>query len=364
MKLKEFCSYLDSAVPLSIQETYDNSGLQLGMPESEISSVMISLDVTEDVIDEAILCKCDLIISHHPLIFEGIKRITSTTTPERVIHKAIKNNIAIYSSHTNLDIFWHGVSRKMAEKLNLQNVKVLSPLKNCLLKLVTYIPEKHLDSVRNAVYSAGAGVIGKYDYCGFVSDGTGSFRPGGESNPYVGERGTIHFEKEIRFETILFTHLKDKVIKALHAAHPYEEVAYDLYSLENENVELGLGCVGELNEIMVESDFLNMVSSVFGAKGVRYSKFTGKNIRKIALCGGSGASLLNKAIAAGADVYITSDVKYHNYFDAENKILLVDIGHFESEKFASEILYELIIKKFPKFAVRFSETNTNPINYL
>ncbi|MCX6325942.1 MAG: Nif3-like dinuclear metal center hexameric protein [Bacteroidia bacterium] len=364
MKLKDLCSFLDSVIPLSFQEGYDNSGLQVGSPEKEVYSAMVTLDVTEGVLNEAGFAGCDLIISHHPLIFNGIKSLTGKSVTERLLLKAIKQEIAIYSAHTNLDVISTGVSRIMAEKLKLQNIKVLSPLKNRLLKLVTYIPESYLEKVREELFEAGAGVIGNYDKCGFTTQGTGSFRGNENAKPYFGEKGKIHFEKEIRFETVLFSHLKEEVIKALLAVHPYEEVAYDIYTLENTNVEVGLGCVGEFSDAMGEEDFLQLVSSVFDAKGVRYSKPTGKSVRKIALCGGSGASLINIAIASGSDAFITADIKYHNYFDAENTILLVDAGHFESEKFSTEILYDLIIKKFPKFAVRFSETNTNPINYL
>ncbi len=364
MNLKDLCSYLDSAVPLSFQEGYDNSGLQVGFPEKEVSSALITLDVTEEVIDEAVSGKCDVIVSHHPLIFNGIKKITGRTFTERILYKAVKHDIAIYSSHTNLDVFSNGVSRKIAEKLKLHNIKVLSPVKNSLVKLVTYIPESHLEKVREAIFKAGAGVIGNYDQCGFTISGTGSFRGNENTKPFVGEKGKIHFEKEIRFETVLFSHLKEKVIKVLLEVHPYEEVAYDIYTLENNNVEIGLGCIGEFNDAMCEEDFLKLVSSVFDARGVRYTKPIGKPVRKVALCGGSGASLLNVAISSGADAFITADIKYHNFFDADDKILLVDTGHFESEKFSTEILYDLIVKKFPKFAVRFSETNTNPINYL
>ena len=364
MKLKEISSYLDSIVPLSFQESYDNSGLQIGLPEWKVSSALITLDVTEEVIEEAVSSECDLIISHHPLIFSGIKKISGNTVAERIIFKAVKHDIAIYSSHTNLDIFSNGVSRKMAEKLELKEVKVLSPLKNRLLKLVTYIPESHLEKVRMALFNAGAGIIGNYDQCGYTSSGTGSFRGNEITNPFIGEKGKIHFENELRFETIMYSHLKEKVIASLIDSHPYEEVAYDIYALENYNVDIGLGCVGSLISEINEEVFLNKVSDVFDAKGVRYSKPCGKAIKKVAVCGGSGVSLLNEAIASGADAFLTADIKYHNFFDAENKILLVDTGHFESEKYSREILYDLIIKKFPKFAVRFSETNTNPINYL
>ena len=363
MKLKEFTSYLDSVIPLSFQEDYDNAGLQVGLPEKEITSALICLDVTEQVFSEALESGCDLIISHHPLIFNGIKSITGKSFTDIIIYEAVKKDVAIYSAHTNLDTFNPSVSRKMAEKIGLEDVVVLSHLKNRLLKLVTYVPESHLGAVRNSLFEAGAGVIGNYDQCGFVSSGTGSFRGNENSRPYTGEKGKIHYENEIRFETILFAHLRDQVIKALLAVHPYEEVAYDLYALENDNIQIGLGCIGKFHEPVSEDDFLKLISGVFDARGVRYSKPTGKIISKVALCGGSGISLLGDAISSGADVFMTADLKYHDFFRAENKIFLVDAGHFETEKFSCEILKDLIIKKFPKFAVRFSETNTNPINY-
>jgi dinuclear metal center YbgI/SA1388 family protein len=363
MKLKDLTSYLDSAVPLSFQEDYDNSGLQIGSPEKEISSALITLDITEEIINEAVLHKCDVLISHHPLIFKPIKSITGKSFTERILTEAIKNNIAVYSAHTNLDSFSGGVSMKMAEKLGLEEIKVLSPSGNKLLKLVTYIPESHLEKVRVALFEAGAGRIGNYDNCGYITSGVGSFRANEMAKPFIGEKGEIHYENEIRFETILFSHLKEKVIKALLETHPYEEVAYDLYKLENNNADTGFGCTGKLPDQISENEFLNLVSSVFDAKGIRYSKPAGQMISKVALCGGSGASLLNYAISAGAQAFLTADIKYHDFFNTENKILLVDAGHFETEKFSVEIIKDLIIKKFPKFAVRFSETNTNPINY-
>jgi dinuclear metal center YbgI/SA1388 family protein len=364
MKLKDLCSYLDSVVPLSFQENYDNSGLQVGQPEKEISSALVTLDVTEEVIEEAIEAGCDTIISHHPVIFSPVRKISGQSFTERILIRAIKNDMAIYALHTNLDMSGNGVSKKMAQKLGLVNIKVLSPLKNRLLKLVTYVPVDHLDKVREAVFNAGAGIIGNYDNCGFTVEGTGSFRGGENTNPYVGEKGKMHFEKEAKFETILFSHLKDKVISTLLEVHPYEEVAYDLYPLENDNVNVGLGCTAELTETVSEIDFLNLVSGVFEAKEIRYSQLIKRIVKKVALCGGSGSSLLNEAINSNSDAFVTSDIRYHSFFEAENRILLVDCGHFETEKFSVEILYDLIIEKFPNFAVRFSKTNTNPINYL
>jgi len=238
------------------------------------------------------------------------------------------------------------------------------PLKGKLLKLATFIPEKSFENVRNAIFNAGAGVIGSYDQCSFAGHGIGSFRGSETSNPYVGEKGKIHFEKELRFETILYAHLKNKVIKALVDSHPYEEPAYDFYPLENDNIQYGTGCVGELAEPVEEHDFLKIVSDIFQANGLRYSAVRGRKIKRVAVCGGSGGSFINSTIASNADVYITSEIKYHDFLAVADKILLIDAGHYETEKFSTEILYDLIIKKFPKFAVRFSKTNLNPINYL
>jgi dinuclear metal center YbgI/SA1388 family protein len=363
MKVKDISSYLDSIVPLSFQESYDNSGLQVGNPEMELASAIISLDVTEDVIDEAIAGGCDMIISHHPLIFSGIKKITGSSSTERVIAKALKNDIAIYSSHTNLDVVANGVSHKMAGKLGLTKIRVLSPLKHRLMKLVTFIPEAHLEKVRSAVFNSGAGVTGNYDQCSYSTHGYGSFRGNDNSKPFVGEKGKLHFEKEVRFETIFPSHIKDEVIRALTRSHPYEEVAFDIFQLENDYPDAGMGCTGELHEELDMDDFLKLVSSVFGAGGLRYSRSGKGKIFKVAVCGGSGAGLISDAINSGSDAYVTADIKYHSFLEAAGRILLIDTGHFESEKFSAEILYDLIIKKFPTFALRFSENNTNPINY-
>jgi dinuclear metal center YbgI/SA1388 family protein len=364
MKLKDLCSFLDSAIPLSFQEDYDNSGLQVGQPDSEIKSALICLDVTNEVLDEAGYSGCDVIISHHPLIFRAIKRLSGTTLTEKLLLKAVKQDVAVYSAHTNLDVIGNGVSRKMAEKLKLKNVKPLSPLKNRLSKLVTFIPESHVDKVRDAIFTAGAGVIGNYDGCGFTVQGTGSFRGNEGTKPFVGDKGKIHYENEVRFETIMLSYLKDKVIKALLESHPYEEVAYDIYPLENDNADIGLGCIGDLPEPVEETVLLRDLKTVFSAGGIRYSRPAGRKITRVALCGGAGGSLIHDALVSGADAYITSDVRYHSFFESGNKMIIIDIGHYESEKSSAEILYDLIIKKFPKFAVRFSEVNTNPVNYL
>ncbi|HEN20519.1 MAG TPA: Nif3-like dinuclear metal center hexameric protein [Desulfobacteraceae bacterium] len=363
MKLKELVKYLESIAPPAFQESYDNSGMQVGDPETEVDTVLLSLDITEEIIEEAVRKGCQLIISHHPLIFKALKRISGKTAVERVVRNAISNNIAVYSMHTNLDIIRGGVSYRMAEKMKLSNIDVLLALGNKLLKLVVFVPLEHAGKVRDAIFNAGAGYIGNYDRCSYNIRGEGTFRAGPGSDPYAGERGKEHTEEEIRIETVLPEHLKSSVIKAMIESHPYEEVAYDLYRIENTVPGAGLGCIGDLPDEPADKEFIEIISRVFDARGVRHTALKGRKIRKVALMGGAGGQYVNEAIAAGADAFVTADIKYHAFFDAGNDILLADIGHYESEIPAVEILHELITKKFPKFAVRFSEINTNPVNY-
>jgi dinuclear metal center YbgI/SA1388 family protein len=364
MTISEIINYLESFAPPAFQESYDNAGLIIGDPETIITSVLITLDVTEAVIDEAIEAGCEFIIAHHPILFKGLKKLNGNSFVERSVIKAIKNDIAIYAAHTNLDSVLGGVNSKICEKIGLTNATILAPSKDQLLKLVTFIPEDHLDNVRDALFAAGAGEIGKYDQCSFGASGFGTFRGGEEANPYVGEKGKLHFEKEIRFETILLKHAKNKVINALLKSHPYEEVAYDLYPLENKLSEVGAGMIGELAGAENEIDFLSRLLDIFGCKTIRHTYLLGKPVKKVAICGGSGSFLLSSAIAAGADIFITADMKYHDFFDAEEKIIIADIGHYESEQFTKELFYEILIKKFPNFALRLSEVKTNPVLYL
>lgn len=361
MKIKEIISKFEEFAPLAIQEDYDNSGLNVGNPENEITGVLLSLDVTEEVIDEAINLKCNLIVAHHPLIFSKLKKITGSNYIERTIIKAIKNDISIYCAHTNLDQVNKGVSAKICEKIGLTNFKILSPKKEILQKLVVFVPSSHAELVRNAIFNAGAGNIGNYDCCSYNIDGQGSFRAGENTEPYVGKKGEMHFENEVRIETIFPVFLKNNIVNALLKVHPYEEVAYDIYKLENEWTNIGLGIIGELKKEMNEEDFLNLLKEKFDCKAIKHSELFGKPIKKVAVCGGSGAFLINSAKAAGADVYVSGDIKYHDYFLTEKKLIIADIGHFESEQFTKEIFYDIIIKNNPTFAVRFSEKNVNPI---
>ncbi|OFX83842.1 MAG: Nif3-like dinuclear metal center hexameric protein [Bacteroidetes bacterium GWF2_33_16] len=364
MKIKEITSYLESFAPVLLQEDYDNAGLIVGNPETDVTGILVTIDSTEVIIDEATRIGANLIIAHHPIVLSGLKKINGKSYIERTIIKAIKNDIAIYAIHTNIDSILGGVNSKIAEKLTLQNTKILETKSNHLLKLVYFVPSEHAENTRNAIFVAGAGQIGNYDMCSFNVEGKGSFRAGEGTDPFVGKKGELHFENEIRVEVILPKHLVNNVVKSLMESHPYEEVAYDIYVLKNDFEGVGSGIIGELKTEMSEMDFLNLLKSTFNAQGIRYTKLLNKPIKKVAICGGSGSFLLNKAIGKNADVFVSSDFKYHQFFDAENKILIADIGHFESEQFTKELIYELLIKKFPKFAIHFTEVNTNPINYL
>lgn len=361
--LKDVTNFLESFAPLSLQESYDNAGLITGDVNTEITTVLITLDVTEKVVEEAIQKKAQLIVAHHPIIFSGLKKITGKSYVERTLIKAIKNDIAIYAAHTNLDSVNGGVNHKICEKLGLQNCKILQPASNQLKKLVTFIPVKNAGLVQEAVFTAGAGHIGNYDSCGFIAEGLGSFRGNEDSNPYVGKKGEIHAEKEIRFETIFPGYLQGRIIEALLKSHPYEEVAYDIYPIENKFDKVGMGMIGTCAEPKSESEFLKQLKSTFNTGVIKHTALKRKPVETVAVCGGSGSFLLNAAIAAGADFFVSGDFKYHQFFDAENKIVIADIGHFESEQFTKELFYELLTKKFPKFAVRLSEVGTNPVFY-
>ncbi len=364
MKIKEIISALEQFAPSQLQEDYDNSGLNIGDSENTITGILITIDVTPEVIEEAKLNNCNLIISHHPLIFNRIKKITGSNYVEKSIIMAIKNDIAIYCGHTNFDSVAEGVSFKICQKLGLKNTRILSPKSNFLKKAVVFVPEKHADQLRQAMFDAGAGSIGNYDSCSFNSIGTGSFKGNEDTNPFVGQKGSLHHEKEIKIEMVFPQHLESKVIYSIIKTHPYEEPAYDIFQMENSWQMAGLGMVGELEKEISESDFFDLVKKEFGISTIKHSNFLNKKHKKIAVCGGSGASLIMEAINSGAGIYLTGDIKYHDYFLAENNIILADIGHFESEQFTKEIFYDIIMKKNPNFAVRFSKTNTNPIkNY-
>lgn len=360
----EVVQCIEAFAPPSLQEDYDNSGLLVGEGTEEVKGVLLSLDCTESIIEEAIANGCNLVIAHHPIVFKGLKRITGSNYVERTVLLAIRHRVAIYACHTNLDNVWQGVNKMLADKLELSlNRKILRPISNRLLKLVTYIPSDHAKKVTDALFEAGAGQIGDYSECAFSVTGIGSFNPGMGTRPFIGEPSKRELVEETKVEVVLPDFQRDRILKALFQAHPYEEVAYDLYRLENRWEQSGSGLLGQLSQAIGEREFLEKLANVFNVKAIKHSPLLGKKVQKIAVCGGSGSFLIKDAIKSGADVFVTADVKYHEFFDAEGKLVIMDIGHFETEQFTPEIFYSIISEKFSTFAVRLSKTDTNPVNY-
>jgi dinuclear metal center YbgI/SA1388 family protein len=352
MKIQQIIAALEEFAPLPYQESYDNCGVQVGNVQNEARAALLCLDITEAVIDEAISQGCNLIIAHHPLIFSGIKKIAGRNYVERVIIKAIKHDLVLYAAHTNLDNMQWGVNGKIAQKLDLQNTQILAPAANKLYKLYSYIPLTHADSVQQALFNIGAGAVGNYSECSYATIGKGTFKPGTATNPAIGTaNGPRETVEEVKMEWLIPEHLKRTAINTLQNNHPYEEVAYELIALENHNTTIGAGMIGHLKEALSIPDFLAFVKSQL------------KAVQKIAICGGSGSFLLPNAMQQNADVFLTSDYKYHQFFDAEQKIIITDIGHYETEQFTIEIFSEILNKKFPNFATLFTKVNTNPVNY-
>lgn len=364
MKISDITSAIEEYAPLSLQESYDNSGMQVGDKRREATGALLCVDVTEDIIDEAIDNGINLIISHHPLIFKGVKSITGSTGIERCIIKAISSDIAIYSAHTNMDNADRGVSYRMAEKLGLENITTLAPVSGKTMKIVVFVPTTHAEAVRSALFSAGAGMMGNYDSCSYNMDGYGTFRAREGANPYCGKTGELHHENETRIEAIFPAYKKNEVVEQMLKVHPYEEPAYDLIKLENPVKNTGSGAIGELMCPMDEIDFLERIKSVFRCGTLKHSALTGKKVRRVAMCGGSGSFLIDEAMKAGADIYITAEIGYHDYFRAESDILLVDAGHYETEQYTKDIFCDIITKKFPNFAVHYTKVGINPVNYL
>lgn len=364
MKLSEIIASLETLAPPALQEGYDNSGLLVGSSNMEITGAVVCLDSTQEVIEEAIRRTCNLVIAHHPIIFSGLKKLNGKNYIERSVMLAIKNDIAIYAIHTNLDNVHVGVNSKIAEKLGLIKTTILDPKTNLLQKLVVYAPKDNAEKVRQAMFNAGAGHIGHYDQCSFNSDGTGTFRPGIHSNPQVGSIGRVHFENETKIEVIAPNWLINNTINAVKEVHTYEEVAYDVVNLENALQTTGSGMLGYLPQPMDSLDFLKHLKSTMKAGVIKHTALVKPTVHKIAICGGSGSFLLPQSIKAQADVLVTADFKYHQFFDAEDKIIIADIGHFESEQFTIQLLVDWLKLKFPTFASHFTEVNTNPVSYL
>ena len=364
IKIKDVTRYLEAWAPLSYQESYDNSGLLTGDLSAEVTGILVSLDCTEDVVDEAIQTKCNLIIAHHPILFKGIKKLTGTNYVERTIIKSITNNIAIYSIHTNLDNIHTGLNKKICEKIGLKNLRVLEPKSDTLNKLVTYVPNENAEKVTDALYEAGAGQIGEYKNCSFQTQGIGTFMPTESTNPHIGDKNKQTYVDEAKVELIFPAYLKKQILAALRKAHPYEEVAYYIFPLLNENQHVGSGMIGDLESPEEPLAFLKGLKNTMNLEVIRFTPLLSKKIQKVAVCGGAGSFLLSKAIQSGADLFITADLKYHEFFDADQRIIIADIGHYESEVFTKELLMDVLMKKFHTFAIIFSKTRTNPISYI
>jgi len=363
MTIQEISRCLEQFAPLELQEAYDNSGLIIGNPGLEVTSVLVTLDLTDEVLEEAIANGCNLVISHHPVIFNGIRKLVEENFVQRITAKAIRNNIAVYAMHTNLDNASAGLNAFVCDVLGIKNYSLLSPKTGLLSKLVTFCPAGHAERVKDALFEAGAGHIGNYDCCSFNVEGRGSFRASEKANPFVGEKNKLHFEEETRIELIYPRYIEKRLITALIKNHPYEEVAYDCYPLDNAAAFAGSGRIGELEPEMNEDTFLEMVKDRLGIPVIRHSDKLGKPVKKVAICTGSGAFLIPEAIRSGAGFFLTSDIKYHDFFETDYKLVLADIGHYESERFAKDLIRGVLIKKFPNFAVLISKINTNPVHY-
>jgi dinuclear metal center YbgI/SA1388 family protein len=365
LRIHEIIAAFEQVAPSRLQESYDNSGLIVGDPNRTVSKALLCLDSTEAVVDEAIAKGCDLIIAHHPIVFGGLKRFTGSNYVQRAVMKAIRNDIAIYACHTNLDnILRGGVNERIAQQLGLKVQHVLRSQEGLLLKLAVYVPLTDVEALTEALFAAGAGKIGNYDECAFTLEGEGCFRPNADANPTLGVAGRRERVQEARIEVLVPTWLKASVSKAMTAAHPYEEVAHEWVALSNASAEYGAGVLCEFDEAMPAIDFLKHVKTRMGCEVVKYTKSGVTSVKRVAICGGAGSFLIGDALRAGADAFVTSDVKYHEFFDAEEKLLLCDIGHFESEKYTIDLFSAILSSKFPKFATIFAETITNPIDYL
>ena len=364
MTIRDVINILEEWAPLPYAEDFDNVGLLVGDASSNLTNILVTHDALENVVQEAIDKNCNLIVCFHPILFSGIKRITGSNYVEKAILKAIKNDISIYALHTALDNVSHGVNYGMANALGLIKPKILIPKKAHINKLVTYTPHASVENIKEALFKAGAGQIGNYDQCSFGVSGEGTFRASKKANPTIGDIGVQHKEPETQLHVIYEKHHESKILKALFSNHPYEEVAYEITSLQNVLQNVGLGMIGTLQESISEVAFLKHVKDTFKTGGIRHSALLGKPIKKVAVLGGSGAFGISQAIRSGADIYITADLKYHDYYKAEKRILLADIGHFESECFTKTIIADYLTEKIRNFAVVLSEENTNPINYL
>ena len=363
MKIRTILEVLETIASPTLQEGYDNTGLLTGNSDWDCTGVLCTLDATEAIILEAITKGCNLIVAHHPIIFRGLKKINGKNYVEKAVITAIKNDISIYAIHTNLDNVIGGVNAKIADALGLVNRKILSPKPAQLAKLFTFTPPAFSEKILEALFLAGAGNIGQYSNVSYTSKGIGHFTPSVNANPFLGKPGEAQIEEEIKLEVIFPAHLQQQIVGALLSVHPYEEVAYDIVSLSNTSSETGSGLVGDLPEPLTEMGFLQNMKDAFGLKAFRHTDLLNKKVHRVAVCGGSGSFLIGAAIKSGADFYISSDIKYHEFFDAEARLVIADIGHWESEQFTIDLFHEILQAKFPTFAILKSRLKTNPVHY-
>ncbi|MBJ7879085.1 Nif3-like dinuclear metal center hexameric protein [Gelidibacter salicanalis] len=364
MIIQDVINHLEKLAPLAYAEDFDNVGLLVGDKNNKLKGVLVTLDTLESIVDEAIEKKCNLIISFHPIIFKGLKKIDGSTYVERVVLKAIKHDIAIYAIHTALDNSLQGVNDIICNTLGIENKKILLPQKGTIKKLTTYVPQKDADELRTALFNSGAGQIGNYDDCSFNTEGIGTFRGNDASDPQVGERFEYRKEQETQISVTFQKHLESSILKALFAHHPYEEVAFEVTTLDNYNQHIGIGMVGDLPNEMATEDFLQFVKRKMNVSSIKHSSLIKDKVKRIAVLGGSGSFAISAAKSAQADVFITADLKYHDFFSAENQIILADIGHYESEQFTKTFLANYLSKKITNFAIVLSTINTNPVKYL
>ncbi len=363
MLVKDLINHLEEIAPLNYAEDFDNVGLLVGDKNATVTNVLVTLDTLEDVVDEAIAKKCNFILSFHPIVFKGLKSLTGKNYVERTVLKAIKNNIAIYAIHTALDNDNNGVNAMMCNQLNLINQRILIPQKQTIKKLITYVPVAEAETLRTALFNAGAGQVGNYKNCSFNVNGIGTYNATEKANPVIGVIGEDHSEAETQLNITYAKHVEKSVLKALFETHSYDEVAYEVTTIENTNQNIGMGMIAELKTTQTETEFLYYLKEKMDISLIRHSKLTDRLVKKVAVLGGSGSFAINAAKAAGADAFVTSDLKYHDFFQAENAILLADIGHYESEQYTKSGLVAILTKKIPNFAFILSNTNTNPVKY-
>ncbi len=348
IKCSEITNVLEELAPIELAESWDNVGLLLGDSTQDIHNIMITLDITPDVVEEAIETKADLIIAHHPMIFKPLNRIIEDKSIGTLIRKLIKNDICVYTSHTNLDITWGGLNDLLASKIGLENIGVLDELHTKKLKkIVVFIPKGYEEKVRDAMTEAGAGWIGDYSDCTYLTKGIGAFKPREGTKPFIGSEGTLEKVEEYRLETLVSEEKVSPVVEAMIASHPYEEVAYDIIPLEVKGQSLGLGRIGTLKKEVIFIDFINKVKEVLAIQHLRYIGNENKSISKVAICTGSGGTLLSNCIHHNVDIYITGELKYHDaQFAQEAGLNVILAGHFETENIIGELLTEFLNKKF------------------